>query len=473
MPRKKGASPNETESAAESLAALGADQLAALLVELAQSNPDVARRITRLTSSESQNVRRFKSALSALKRRKRFVSYAESSTYAKRLRDILSDLEAPTTDPATGAALVAEFIRCDSAALDACDDSNGSIGGVFRIDATEIFVRFAAQSPDKNVIADLLLDLIRQDDYGVRYRLLESASQFLPKEKLRQLADQLWMAGVSARASEDTHDPESARSFLRPGNREFRLVDELARQLNDPDLFERASRESDPPLGVAARTEIAQVWLSAGKPRTALEWIESIDPSQTFWARERDDVLRAIHEKLGNRDEVERLAWKRFREGRSAAGLEELLRVIGEQHRDDIVTSEAERILSEPGFRAGEAAYLIDCDLLALAAKYVVDRRQEIDGHDWSRLVPLAKALQRTGEHLAATIVFRALLDATLERGYSPAYSHAAKHLRHLDQLEAAVIDWGDIPPHDAYTSALRASHGRKSSSWAHYRKDT
>jgi hypothetical protein len=67
---------------------------------------------------------------------------------------------------------------------------------------------------------------------------------------------------------------------------------------------------------------------------------------------------------------------------------------------------------------------------------------------------------------LAATILYRRLLDGILEAGRSAAYPHGARYLSELDdladRLEPAAID----PPPEAYREGLRRDHGRKHAFW-------
>ena len=51
-----------------------------------------------------------------------------------------------------------------------------------------------------------------------------------------------------------------------------------------------------------------------------------------------------------------------------------------------------------------------------------------IQGGDYGTLVPLAALLEAQGRWTGATVVYRALLEAILERGYTPAYCHGARY---------------------------------------------
>ena len=112
------------------------------------------------------------------------------------------------------------------------------------------------------------------------------------------------------------------------------------------------------------------------------------------------------------------------------------------------------------------AESLLELGDVAEAAAIIVERRTEVDGGHYSRLVPLAKTLAERGEPLAATVVYRALLESILDRGQARTYAHGARYLQSLDGLTRSVEDYGPLPPHAAFMTALHARHGRKASFW-------
>jgi len=103
------------------------------------------------------NAKSFKSRLSNLKRRRHFVSRSES--YAHELISILEDLKASITEPRAGVEAVAAFYEIDVHILDHCDDSDGTIGDVFKHDAADLFVLYASGCDDKEWLVDLVIKL--------------------------------------------------------------------------------------------------------------------------------------------------------------------------------------------------------------------------------------------------------------------------------------------------------------------------
>jgi hypothetical protein len=78
-----------------------------------------------------------------------------------------------------------------------------------------------------------------------------------------------------------------------------------------------------------------------------------------------------------------------------------------------------------------------------------------------------AASLLEADYPLAATVLYRALLDDILGRGHSAAYSHGARHLAKLRDIAGAVPDDSGIEDHAAYLLGLKKAHGRKYGFWS------
>ena len=86
-------------------------------------------------------------------------------------------------------------------------------------------------------------------------------------------------------------------------------------------------------------------------------------------------------------------------------------------------------------------------------------------------LLPLARELEGAGRALAASLLYRALLDSILRRGNNRNYAIGARYLQKLDALAPDVGDWGSFTSHKVYQSELRLAHGRKTSFWSKYER--
>ncbi|MFH1674376.1 MAG: DUF6880 family protein [Pseudomonadota bacterium] len=442
----------------QQLIELGTERLADALLELAEKSELVEERVEGMLATPKESIRRYKTKLAGLRRMRRFVGWRESGDFAREIVTLLEDLRAEVDDPCIGAELVAAFYEVDGVVFDHCDDSNGTVGDVFRCDARDLFVHYAARCEDKQWLADLVLKLGQNDDYGVRDALMDCAADYLPEEITRGLTQQLW------RLAERETDEYKARHWIFG-------IESLARQLKDAPLFEKARRAAWPEVSPAACLDIAEVYLEFGDAETALSWLERIREGETFKVDERDRLLLAVHEKLGKRQKRVETAWRIFRRHRSEDTLKTLLTVIGENQRNEVIDEEAGVILQSERLSYSDTAFLIQNGRIDDAEAYLLEQADQLDGDFYTSLLPIAEAMEKIGRVLVASVIYRALLDSILGRAQSKYYHHGVRYLKKLDVLAGRVGDWRYFPSHRDYTEKLRQLHGRKRSFWSRYGK--
>jgi len=182
--------------------------------------------------------------------------------------------------------------------------------------------------------------------------------------------------------------------------------------------------------------------------------------------RDEWDLALEIATALGDASERETVAWRIYRGHRSARALENLLAVIGPQRRDEVVSQETESIHANPGMNLDDARFLLDCDRMGDLERYVIERARLLNGQFYYDLPALADGLMRSGYALAASLVYRSLLDSILAQARSKAYHHGRDYLRNLEVLAPSVTDWQSWETHEAYLERLRTEHKRKKTFW-------
>ncbi len=395
-----------------------------------------------------------KSRITALKRSRRFVPWRYSSELAGELRELLQEVAEAVDDPRKGAELLFDFYETDCAIFDHCDDSGGHVGDVYRCDAQDLFVRYAQACEDKEWLAVRVFGLMEADDYGVRDALLEVAPRYLSKVQIHGL--------VARMRSADNGLPKDKRGF------KWRVdIELLARAMKDGALFAEARLSYPGPLHSSTCVDIADVYLSGGDAKSALEWLEKIPAGDHHRDYERDELLAGVFAALGDRGKQTEVVWRIFRRHRSAGTLASLLALVGEKARGKIVADEARLILADPGFVCADARFLADAGLGAEAEAYLVARAEDIDGDYYPGLLPLAEAMLGARRPLAASVIYRALTDSILARARSKIYGHAVRYLRKLGQFSKSVDDWRGLPDHATYLGMLRSRHARKSAFWS------
>jgi hypothetical protein len=353
-------------------------------------------------------------------------------------------------------------LSLDAVIFNRADDSDGLIGDELRA-ACVLWLEAAAavRSPQTGPAADwgaTLYDLYQANDYGVREPLLGESHRLLHENELRVLAARferdacavLERAKEGTRAFHDVFAPSSAMGLI-------------ARALRDPVLHERSIRIYSPEPNELQAIEIASHYVECGDAAGALRWLGHA------FARNNEchrlDLLDRAYELMGDRVrqiEIRREQYRRAPGIHTYRALEELLPAT---EHSALRTRACLDAKSNPHV-ATAAEVLFALQEPCLAEQLIVDRASELDGRNYVLLTFLVETARANGRWLAATMIWRALLDAILTRGYSKAYGHAARYLRELRGTASQIEDFHGHPTHADYERSLRIVHGRKASFW-------
>jgi len=406
--------------------------------------------------SSSQSKRALKTRISALKRRKRFIDYRASFEYAGKLSALISDIGKSISQPDEGIALLKAFFESDAAIFELCDDSSGMVGDVFRDDAMDLFVGYARNIEDKEMLFSLVLELLENNQYGARDELLDRAHEYLPEEHLRNMVTHFW----SCAGNES--DDYRKNSF-------YHKIMDLAQQLVDPFLFERAASSVNGAGDGYGKIEAARLYFAQGDIESALNRLQVIDGDR-FYEHEQLALLKEIYQSIGDCAGLERVLRRQFNRHRSKELFEELVTVCGESRRPELRDEVVGAIMKESSFSTTDALFL----LLAVGNKesavdYTLSRRYEIDGNFYAPLLELIKEFEAEKLFLAATVLYRALIESILKRSQSKYYVYAVRYLKKCEKLAADISEWKDVEPHNFYFLSIKKQHQRKSSLWKRY----
>lgn len=445
-----------TELRKSRLVELGPESLADALLRLAEHNDLANDLVERLVATPRENVKKFQAKMAGLKRSRRFIRWGESYEFSLELLQHFELLKQGAEDPVTGCKMVATFFKTDDATFNRCDDSSGHVGDVFRHDATELFSAYAKQCSDKEWLADLVFEINKEDDFGVRSSLINCAADYLPETVIRSLIHRM------QQMADSEPDQDDKRHWLY-------LIESLARQIKDPDLYVKTRQASWHSPNANAWLDIAGVYLESGDAQTALEWLEKISDNDVVQVSRRDTMLLEVYTRLGQSGKQEDIAWKQFHSYRTTTTLDSLLKVIGKDQRESVLQGELPKIHANKSLSLTDAAFLVDMGLQSEAGRYVLERTELLNGDFYYDLVPLAKTLEESDYPLPATCIYRALLDSILKRGKSTIYHHGVRYLKKLDRLASDIDDWNNRADHQTYVHELRQTHGKKYAFWEKY----
>jgi hypothetical protein len=238
----------------------------------------------------------------------------------------------------------------------------------------------------------------------------------------------------------------------------------LAESLRDPDIMVRASLRYSPNPNPVQRQAFVRAYLDADRPADAMAWL------QDAWGHledSRQDLLADALERLGRFEESSPIRQRMFERTLSDFYFQRWLEHLPEPARAEAVAHARQLALAHDDLTAAATLLLQLGDADAAEARLLAEPGR-IDGNDYGRLVPLAKALRADECPRGETVVYRALLKGILDRAYARAYGHAARYWARLGEIAGSGVGLLPLPSHEDFEAEIRARHGRKPAFWAY-----
>jgi len=257
---------------AANLAALGAERLAALLLELGEGDSAVRKRLVLAVAERGGAAGLIKAVdrrLTAIADAYAEIPWERQKGYAAEidgLRGVITQSLAPVDAPAAAERLC-RLIRLAPGVLQRVDDSNGRFDDIFRTAVTDLSAVWGVMEPrDTNAIACEVVALIQSAPFGVCDTLIAEAAPALGPDGLAELAQ---------RAQAALAELDEAGSSHRPDGRRFRLLQalcDIADARGDVDGY-IAVQTSDRGVQIDVNG-IASRLIDAGRAAEALTWLD-------------------------------------------------------------------------------------------------------------------------------------------------------------------------------------------------------
>jgi len=467
---------------AKNLEVLGAERLAALLIEISTGNA-VAKRRLRVELAGSAGP-----AEAANDIRKRLTTIAKARSFAdwSKIKTLAADIAAQhraimdhvaPADPGAALDLLWQLMACANPVFARSDDSNGHLSATFAAAARDIGSVALAARTEPGMLARRAFDALRNDRFGQSDDLVEILAPALGDPGLAAL-----QALVTAWRDEPVPTPpEAEREVIGWGSNGPMYADRLeeihrdattksalraiADARGDVDSF-IAQFEPEKRSVPMIAAWIAERLLAAGRAEEALATVEAADRrGRLAGTAELDAAHIAVLDALGRANDAQARRWARFAVTLHPDHLRAWLERLPEFEDFDAERKAIAHALAHPEpLRA--LWFLTGWPALDQASRLVIARIAELDGNHYEILSPAADALE-TPHPLAATLLHRAMIDFTLKTARTSRYKHAARHLADCAAAARRIDDWQGVPTHDIYLSNLRKAHGRKPAFWA------
>ncbi|WP_271894357.1 DUF6880 family protein [Candidatus Phyllobacterium onerii] len=468
---------SKTTLNAKNLEALGAERLAALLIDISTGSAANKRRLRiELAGMQSgeEVAREVAKRLSSISRSKSKIGW-------RRVKALKSDLDTQRrviaetiagSDVDEALEVMWRFMGVAHSVFGRCADSNGTITAIFRHALADLGVIAKAAEQNPRRLADDAFCALQQNDYGQYDTLIKVLAPALGLKGL----DHLKMLFVEwSKHVEDILPGTDGRSGarvsyedilnLRKRDRTIRTaLEQIADAQGDVDAFiAQQNKEARSEPTVAA--EIARRLMAAGRTAEAFDAINMADltdshPVPFEWEAAYTEVLEA----LGRKEEAQEFRRQNFERTLNANHLRAFLRRLPDF--DDMEAEEKALAYVDHYPDVHRAlAFLLSWPALDHAARLAISRAAELDGDRYEFLTSAAEVL-RHKHPLASVITLRAMIDFALDRARTARYKHAARHLALAKRLSAAIKDRNPINSHEDYLAGLRSRHGSKTRFW-------
>ncbi|UZW57377.1 hypothetical protein NUH86_21980 [Sphingobium sp. JS3065] len=466
----------------KNLAALGAERLAELLLELAQGDAVMKHQLrlelaSRVSGGDA--AAEIRKRLASIAKSRSFVDWQKMAAFGRDLdmqRTAIMSYVLPT-QPSEAFDLLWRMLELAPSVYERCDDSNGMIGGVMELAREDLGTVAAQTQHDPARLAARVFDSVCANDYGqfdgfiaLMAKALGQDGLLILKAKFEALAassprksaaDERRVIGISTRGPIYQQDYETQR----PARLVQSALTQIADALGDVDGYVARFSEEEC-ANPATAASIAERLLTADRPDEAMAALKRAEAKFQAggywpdWQRVRIDALDA----LGLVGDAQSARWDIFEQALNAEYLRAFIKRLPDFDDVEAETRALAHVAQYPRF--GQAlSFLIDWPAHDRAADLVLARHDELDGNHYWLLTPGAETLEQR-HPLAATLMLRAMIDYSLGAGKYKRYGHTARHLQTCEYLARRIESFGHHLDHEAYVADLRLRHGRKSGFW-------
>jgi len=445
----------------ERLAALGAEALAGLLVEVALDDEYLHARLLALTADmnpkSGNGFHQLEHAFDVAVDPGGFVHWNEAYSFAKALEEVVGKVKQRlgTDHAAEIVAFCEHALSRIEAAFEYVDDSNGELGGV-KEQLEELHLAACREAPpDPRELAERLFRWELEGDWETFYGAVERYADVLGERgiaRYRELAEASW-------ASEPELGPGSRRGWDSRRFRLSRVMEDLARAEGDVDaLVAVLARDRSSPY---RHLLIAEALLAAGRIGDATEWAER---GLTAFEDQTDsrllDFLCERYAESDRHEEAIQLAWVTLEGTCRLEAHQRLARVASRAGVWDSWRERAHDVL-----RRGPDTRLGGRDRSELVAALLWEDKPEEAWHEakeggCGKDLWLALARRRERDHPADALeVYAAQIEPAIRHSDNHTYSGAVEW---LETVEALFMRLGQQDCFGELTRQIRERHRAK-----------
>jgi hypothetical protein len=455
----------------ESLAPLGVDALAALLISHAEEDAALRKKLKLLlagTEGTGKLAAEISKRIQTIGRSRSMIDWEKRKTVVQELTHLR--VTAATTlaaqNPKVAIGLLWDFIALADGVMNRLGEP-GPVEDIFDAAMADLGRLLAAEPDlDRTELARRVQAICDGGGFGASGSIISHLSAALGvagRAALRQAATAALHAVPHPKGKNDWAANVQKR---RLG---FRLT-LLADLDQDVDAFIAAARAGG--LEESLRHAIAGRLLTASRPAEALQWLDApraaAGPRFGGGEDEEDatesDLRAAALDALGDVQAAQLCRWAYFERALSVRHLRDYLKRLPDFEDFD---AEMKALDIAAAHKNAPLAlhFFIEWPALDRADLLIRDRLKQLDGRFYELLRPAADML--AGKYPeAATLLYRSMVESVLARGSSTQYRYAMQDLLSCAHLAPHLPENATIETHPTFIARLKKAHGKKYSFW-------
>lgn len=420
---------------------LGAERLAALMMEITEGQAAIKRRLRLELAGEAgpdDLANELDKRLASIAEKRTRITWRRYAEFVRELKQLRAAIAGPMAElnPFVALELLWRLLALADPVMDRIDDSKGEVAAVFTLAVQDLGPLAVAAKAKPGGLADRVFEMLTSDTEGLMSGIVAAVLPALDDAAMWALREKLTGA-INRRARTSL--------TLR------RAVQQLADAQGDVEGFIATwtPRELEEPLVGA---HVASRLLAAGRTAEAFAALERARPTAGPRTRSTADWERgwlAALEADGRDAEAQEIRWAGFEERLDAHLLRAHLKRLGDF--DDVEAEDRAMVYARDFTNAAMALrFFVEWPNAAEAARLVLTRVGDLKGDAVDLLEPAARLLEARYP-LAAAVILRAMIEDTARWRRHERYGSAQRWLLEAASLEPQIADHQDIGTHQEF----------------------
>jgi|GEM_PF-4774313 len=455
----------KNEKLKEYLMAQGVEYLADKIISISTYDRLLSKELEFiiLKSDPKKLAKKLNQQINGIAKHKTFVTWDKELEFIQELEQIIEIIEKDLmpNDLTLAIELIEKLFAIDQTITEIVDGSNGCVG-MFYQDLAELWGK-ACMLIDKTNLSLLpkkIYDLLINNHYGTRDKIIENSAKALGKEGLRALEQII-------------KDNES--QFFKYSL--YSIYTDIADGLDDVDKYIAIIKQYGS-LNESTVCSVAKRLITKWRGEEAIDWLmhqpEDIGldlslpkPECKIMLSKRYDLLLEAFELESMVKEAEKLRWALFEKTLSKTYYDSLLKHQPSEIAEKIKARAFNFAKNYGGSINTILQFLNEIQEYSEIEEIILEKYQELNGENYSFYRPLSKTLATAGHPLAACLLRRKLIDNILARALAKYYKYAISDLKLAGDFSNNVKNWFEHLTHTQYLEKLKKDHPRKQAFWS------